>query len=285
MALLCGGGLFAQGRQDQPPGEVPLVERPWDQLSNTTVSPNGEKALAINPKRWKHAETDNFILHYRRVTEAHKVAREIEYDIWFVAKTLGASKDAYKKKSHVFIFEDDMEWERFLADTTIPNWAGSFAIGDELFLNVRRSEATGSFDSRTLAHETTHAVVARLYTTRWPLWLSEGFAEYMGTASVAARKNVFLKGQQHTLPFASLSLDQMTAMTRYPDDPVQVSQLYESSEKLVRFILTDLPKDRFLSFVDAILAGYPLKDAVMRIYGDKFKDFGEFEKKYERFAK
>jgi len=271
--------------QDEPPSEVPLVEKPWDELSNKEVSPDGEKALAIAPEKWKHAETDNFILHYRRVTEAHKVAREIEYDIWFVAKTLGATPDKYKRKSHVFIFEDDTEWQNFLADTEIPSWAGSFAVGDELFLNVRRSETTGRFDSQTLAHETTHAVVARLYTTRWPLWLSEGFAEYMGSASVAARKNETVRGRQHVLEFAGLSLDQLTAMTRYPDDPIVVTQLYESAEKLVRFIMNDLPKERFLSFVDAILSGSDLKDAVLKVYGDKFKDFDEFEKKYDRFTK
>jgi hypothetical protein len=40
----------------------------------------------------------------------------------------------------------------------------SLALGDELFLNVR--EQTGAFDSETVAHETTHAVVARIYGRR-----------------------------------------------------------------------------------------------------------------------
>ncbi len=150
---------------------------------------------------------------------------------------------------------------------------------------MRRSETTGRFDSQTLAHETTHAVVARLYTTRWPLWLSEGFAEYMGSASAASRKNETVKGRQHALNFAMLSLDRLTAMTHYPDDPIVVTQLYESAEKLVRFIMNDLPKERFLGFVDALLSGYDLPGAVMKIYGDKFKDFDDFQKKYDRFVK
>jgi len=37
------------------------------------------------------------------MTEAHKVAREIEYDIWFIAKALGAGKEQYQRKSHVYI--------------------------------------------------------------------------------------------------------------------------------------------------------------------------------------
>ena len=47
---------------------------------------------------------------------------------------------------------------------------------DDLFLDVRAAQ--GGFDSQTLAHETTHAIVARIYGgRRWPLWLNEGFAE------------------------------------------------------------------------------------------------------------
>jgi len=56
------------------------------------------------------------------------------------------------------------------------------AVHDDLFLNVH---GTGKgFESHTLAHETTHAVVARIYRNRrWPVWLSEGFADYVADAS------------------------------------------------------------------------------------------------------
>ena len=203
-----GGQGNATGEPEQ---DVPLVEKPFNQLSDQQIDALGQKALAIRPEDWKHAETDNFILHYRRVTEAKKVAREVEYDIRFVATSLGAKKEQYQRKSHVFIFEDENEWKDFLSQTPQPPWAASFAHGDNLFLSVRNKEGAGSsFDSRLVAHETTHAVVARLYPgTRWPLWLNEGLAEYMGAASVAARKNQPLKLHEHTLTFAGMSLDQL----------------------------------------------------------------------------
>lgn len=280
------GPAAALSAQDDPSGEVPLVEKPWDQLSNKEVTPNGEKALAIAPKKWRHAETENFILHYRRVTEARKVAREIEYDIRFIAKTLGATPQQYKKRSHVFVFEDETEWNVFLGQTDIPSWTGSFALGDELFLNVRRSGETGRFDSQTLAHETTHAVVARLYPDkRWPLWLSEGFAEYMGSASVAARKNEMLKLRQHTLNFAQMPIDDLMAMNRYPEDAVAVERLYQTSEKLVRFIMDDLPRDRFLHFIDAILDGSPFKTALLMVYSSQIASYEDFERRYEKVTR
>jgi hypothetical protein len=272
---------------DQEDHDVPLVEKPFNQLSDQYVDALGQKALAIRPDDWKHAETDHFVLHYRRVTEATKVAREVEFDLTFVATQLGATKEEYAKKSNVFIFEDQNEWQTFLAQTPQPPWAASFAHRDDLYLSVRNTApGAPSFDSRLLAHETTHAVVARLYPgTRWPLWLNEGLAEYMGAASVAARMNQPIRRHEHTLDFAGMSLDELQQIQVYPQDPVQVAELYETAEKLIRYIMTELPRERFTHFISAVLEGRSLKDALLYVYPDKIASYDDFEKKYAKFSK
>lgn len=283
------GATPAAATNAAPAREVPLIEKKLEELSNREVSADGQKALAINAAKWKHAETDNFILHYRRVTEAQKVAREVEYDLWFVATTLGAGKDRYAMKSHVFVFEDEDEWKQFLGASSNPmKWAVSFAHGDDLYLNVRGSgnSGSGSFDSHTLAHETTHAVVARLYPrARWPLWLNEGFAEYMGGASVAARKGQSGKRYERDLKMADMSLPTLEGLTEYPSSEAQIHALYQTSEKFVRFLMSEAPKDRLAKFIDAELAGKGMKDGVLEIYADKFKDWDAFMKRFERFSK
>lgn len=276
----------AGGGQQQAPRDTKLVEKKMEELPNQELSEYGTKALSIAPEKWKHAETDNFLLHYRRVTEAQKVAREVEFYLWNVATTLGASKDRYQRKSHVYVFEDDEEWKAFLTMTSAPSWSASFARGDELFLNVRGTPGGGGFNSMTLAHETTHAVVARLFPRqRWPLWLSEGFAEYMGGASVAARKGQTAKRYQSRLHLAEMPLTQLELLQSYPADEVAVGQLYQSSEKFVRFLMNELPKDRIVSFIDYVLGGKGMKDSVLAIYGDKVKDWDTFLRRYERFTK
>jgi hypothetical protein len=267
--------------------DIPLVPVPFEQLSNQTVDDLGQVALSIKPGDWKHAETDHFIIHYRRVTEAERVVREVEFDLTFVANYLGAKPEQYAKKSHVFIFEDQNEWQGFLNQTQVPPWAASFAHGDELFLNLRSDTPGGPpFDSHTLAHETTHAVVARLYPGKhWPLWLNEGLAEYMGGAAVAKMKNQPIRRHEHTLTFAGMSLDQLQQMQVYPQDPVQVAELYETSEKLIRFIMTELPRERFTQFIDSVLSGHTLQQALLQVYGDKLASYDDFEKKYARFTK
>ncbi len=150
-------------RSTPPPFDVPLRQERWEQLPDHAISPAGEKALALRPQQWRHGETENFIIHYRGLSDALQIAREIEFDLWYVAQSLGATQDQYARKSHVYVFADEKEWQKIrrghrtrpIGRTALP-WATSFSS------NVNAA-AQGGFDSRTLAHETTHAVVARIY--------------------------------------------------------------------------------------------------------------------------
>ena len=49
--------------------------------------------------------------------------------------------------------------------------------------------------------------------------------------------------------------------------------------------MNELPKDRFPKFVDAVIAGKAPDAAFVGIYGDKFKDFETFRKRYKQFTK
>ena len=274
---------LAQTASTPPPRNPPLQETSWEQISERTVSPIGSSALSIKPAQWKHAETENFILHYRRMSDANAVAAEIEFDLWFVARELGASKAQYARRSHVYVFKDEDEWQQFLGSTNEPKWSHSFARGDELFLDAHEG---GVFDSENLAHETTHAVVARLYRgKRWPLWLNEGFAEYMGRASVAARHSQNVRRNQEVLGRAELSVAELIATTRYPTDRAEVHQLYQTAEKFVRYLCNRYPKELFPKFVDRIVAGEPVQAALIAGYGSEFDDIAAFERKFTRFTR
>ena len=263
--------------------EVPFEQKPFAALSDQDIGEDGRIALAIRPDAWLHGEIPHYILHYRRITEAKRLAIEIEYHLTYVAKVLGAGPERYAQKSHVYIFEDEKDWKGFVAQVGAPPWSASFAYGPSLFLNIRDAR-TGLFDSQTLAHETTHAVVARLYPgVRWPLWLSEGFAEQMSGAATSARMGQYNQRLLQHFHFATLPLDQLTTMTAYPKDVQAVAQLYQSSEKLVRFMMTQLPPDRFPKFIDALVGvGGTMPVAVAKVYGDKYPTYAAFAAAYAR---
>ena len=74
-------------------------------------------------------------------------------------------------------------------------------------------------------------------------------------------------------------------MTVYPTEENVILQLYQSGEKFVRFLMNEFPKERFVSFIDAVLGGKSMQEAVLSIYGDKVKDWDTFTRRYERFTK
>ena len=252
----------------------------WEALSNRDVSPLGNEALAMNPRAWYHGETENFIIHYRNLSDALQIAREIEFDLWYVARALGATKEQYARKSHVYVFQDDKEWQLFVNHAQPrETWMHSLAVNDELFLNVH---GTGQgFESHTLAHETTHAVVARIYgNRRWPVWLSEGFADYMADACSSVRRGLAPGANPRNLPSATMTLTELIAVSRYPADPGRVTELYESGTKFIRYLFAKYPAELFPSFVGRLLDGTPTQVALVEVYGDEFRDLAAFDKRF-----
>lgn len=246
-------------------------------MANREISPAGVQALALQPAQWRHGETDHFIVHYRSMSDVLQVGREIEFHLWYVAQSLGALPEQYARKSHLYIFRNQKEWLKFLDEVRVPAWVHSFASRDDLFLELKAAE--GGFDSQTLAHETTHAIVARIYgNRRWPLWLGEGFAEYMGEASVAARNSRSPRSNQRKLQFAEMTVAEVFATKRYPEAPLEVARLYATSAKLVRYLFDTYSRELFPKFVALVIEGRPPTEALLAIYGKEFSNLAEFEK-------
>ena len=265
---------------------INFVEKPWDQLPNHDVGDEGQLALSVRPNAWLHGESPNWILHYRRITEAKRVALEIDFHMNFVSKTLGAKPDQIAHKANVFIFEDDKDWKEFMAKRPPDNlaFAASFATGENLFLNVRNG-TTGMFNSQILAHETTHAIVARIFHRNPPLWLSEGFAEEMSGRSTGARMGQYNQRLLQHSQTPPLSVDQLVAIREYPQDLNEVYRLYENSEKLVRFLMTNTPPEPFQKLFGALLEGEDLPTLIPKYCGNKFPTYAAFTQAYARLPK
>jgi hypothetical protein len=279
-SLLATPSPLPQSNSTPPPLGAPMRQETWEKLSNREISYLGSEALAINARGWSHGETEDFIIHYRNFSDALQIAREIEFDLWYVAKSLGATKEQYARKSHVYVFQDEKEWQIFLPQAHESAWVHSFAVNDDLFLNIHGIGK--GFDSRTLAHETTHAVVARIYGNRhWPLWLSEGFAEYMGDASNAARRGLPPGSNPRNLPAANLTVTELIAIWHYPKDSPAVTQLYDTGTKFVRYLYGKYPAELFPKFVNRLLDGAPAPVALIEVYGDEFRDLPAFDKRFQ----
>ena len=259
-----------------------LTEVEFSQLSQRDPNPLGEKALAIHPEQWKHAETEHFIYHFVHSYVATPVSVEAEFHYRVIAKELEREQLATGIKSHIYIFERPEGWQEFQAYGNLEKWTGGIHSAGSLF--VQRNPAY-KFSNNLLGHEIVHLVLHRFYTDGIPCWLDEGFAQFVSKdahASYERARGYISKPHSEAIPPQDLMpLNVLTAFTHPPADRVRI--FYDESERLVRFLAaTDKPS--FLSLLDALARHQPLEAVLPRLYSGKFATVSALEEKFRDYA-
>jgi len=259
-----------------------LPEIEFSQLSQRDPNPLGEKALAIHPEQWKHAETDHFIYHFVHGYVATPVSVEAEFHYRVIAKELERDQPPGDIKSHIYIFERPEEWQQFQVFGKLEPWSGGIHSQGSLF--VQRNPAY-KFSNNLLGHEIVHLVLHRFYTDGIPCWLDEGFAQYISKDAHAsyerARGYVSKPHSEAISALELIPLATLAAMTHPPSE--RVHTFYDESERLVRFLAaTDKPS--FLALLDALARHQPLEMVLPRVYAGKFANLPALEEKFREYA-
>ncbi|MGD9612979.1 MAG: hypothetical protein AB7V22_08750, partial [Kiritimatiellia bacterium] len=234
--------------------------------------------------RWKHLQTDHFILHHDQKIFAAKVARLGEQFYQAISADLPNLQDrAAPARSHVFIFRDPRDWQAIVAGTPgLEPWTASFVRGQVMYLQETGTATADKME--TLAHEMTHLVFNRFLPVRLPLWLNEGLAEYYGEFAYRAAKGM---GQSKGNAFRPLRtwtpLADLLAAETYPADPADVARFYATSKYLVGYLLLKQPRARWDAFFARLLAGEPARPALLESYG--WADLAAAEKAFAQFAR
>ncbi|OHE82627.1 MAG: hypothetical protein A2107_15205 [Verrucomicrobia bacterium GWF2_62_7] len=267
--------LRAPGQAPAPRGM--LVEKPWEKLSHRRLMEYGEKALGADPHKWKHGETEHFVFHFQELADAQLVGELAEAYYRQIQIDLGVTQDRLTRKNHVFIFNDRDEWQRFFKTTRLDGGAVGIASRTELFL---LSPGGSRFATGVLGHEITHCIFYRFVPNPVPLWLNEGFAEFE-SFHVYAKLRGLDETRYGSRRAVHYPLKQLLSATKYPKE--EVSKFYAASERLVRFLLTEQDRRKFLPFVQMVASGAKSEDALLFIYHDQFKSFAEFAAVFEKF--
>ena len=259
-----------------------LSEVEFSQLSQRDPNPLGEKALAIHPEQWKHAETEHFIYHFVHGYVATPVSVEAEFHYRVIAKELEREQPAGDIKSHIYIFERPEEWQEFQAFGKLEPWSGGIHSAGSLF--VQRNPAY-KFSNNLLGHEIVHLVLHRFYTDSIPCWLDEGFAQFISKdahASYERARGYAAKPHSDAIaPQDLIPLSVLTVTTHPPSE--RVHTFYDESERLVRFLAaTDKPS--FLSLLDALARHQPLETVLPRLYSGRFPNIAALEEKFREYA-
>ena len=277
ISILCIATGTAQINESS---SLPEVE--FSQLSQRDPNPLGEKALAIHPEQWKHAETEHFIYHFVHGYVVTPISVEAEFHYRVVAKELERQPPPGDIKSHIYVFERPEEWQQFQVFGNLERWTGGIHSEGSLFI---QRNPTQKFSDNTLGHEIVHLVMHRFYSDGIPCWLDEGFAQYISKSAHAsyqrARGYLSKPHSQAISNEALIPLPTLLAVTHPPSD--RVATFYQESERLVRF-LASTDKPDFLALLDALARHQPFETAFPRIYMGKFASTAVMEEKFREYA-
>jgi len=259
-----------------------LTEVEFSQLSQRDPNPLSEKALAMHPEQWKHAETEHFIYHFVHSYVATPVSVEAEFHYRVIAKELEREQLATDIKSHIYIFENAQEWQQFQIFGQLEKWSGGIHSAGSLF--IQRNPAY-KFADNSLGHEIVHLVLHRFYADTIPSWLDEGLAQFISKdahASYLRARGYISKPQSESIAPADLiPVATLAALTHPPSD--RVHTFYNESERLVRFLSTT-DKPGFLKLLDALARHQPFETALAQFYSTNFATVGALDEKFREYA-
>lgn len=270
--------LLAPDASAQSVAEEGLKEVRFQELSDTRLGTLAAAALGSRKDEWKHAETENFIFHYLDSAVAKQVAVEAEFFHRTIAKDLGREGAREGRKGRVIIF-DPQGWAIHRRLLALDPLTGGAHLDGELMLG----RDADKFGGAILGHEIAHLALHRFYPGRIPLWLDEGYAEYISTVLLASfhrARGYKAKPRLHVLAKEDfIPLDQLTSMRSYPSGSREVVAFYIESQRLVAF-LRGLGKDNFSAFLDALAKGSFFESALDGAYGGRFSSRRELEEKF-----
>ncbi len=262
--------------------ESPVKLVDWRDLSDRDISSDGRTALQVNRDLWKHAETMHFVYHFRDEKEAQTVYVHAEAYYQWIKEMFGITEDRWTVKCHVYIFEDKVFWKEFNKQPgeRLPG-AEAYTNGTELFIY---REPFYLEPQKALAHEITHIVVHRFLKGTLPLYLNEGFAEFMSYKAIALQadgneynfRTIAMIPEENFIP-----LNELAAMKNYPQTQEEKETFYHESELFARYLILNHDRKKFYSLLERSASGASLDEALKEIYGT---DLATLAHKFRTYA-
>ncbi len=277
-------GEMPRGEVTRPTGRR---EGTWKELLTDHwpdfMPPDYKTAALAMPRPWRHAESKYFVIHFQQLAFARQVGRMADFLYEYIASDLPGYEDRFREKSHIVIFRNREEWQKFLADSKAMNsWAAAFVSGRMMYIQDFGDTET---NANILAHEMSHLVLNRFFRHYPPLWLNEGLAEWYGTIGHRA-----FKGQRAD-PRGSLGrmgnpfdLQTLLSMRGYPADTREVHRFYGTSQQLVGMLVLEKKMPEFVRFLQLItVEGKPAFEAITSVYGHQ--NVAELQQAFNRFLR
>lgn len=256
------------------------VER--EAMDSSQLSDVARAVLDAREFKWKHAQTEHFVIHYENGVFAAKVARQAEFYYHHISQDLGNLTDRAPARSHIFIFRKPTDWHIFIRSYLKADleWSAAMVIGPVMYLKQAQDI---SRSAEVLSHEMSHLILNRFVEGRAPRWLNEGLAEWYGEFAYAAFKGV-RKSKKTAFQRldSSFSVRDLLAAKEYPADREAIHKFYQTSKHLVAYLQLEQPSEKFTPFLLATARGVPVESALQEHYGLTVEELIEQFQKYRR---
>ena len=283
LPLLCLAAILPAQEPAPNVAEAGLKEVLIGQLSSPSPNAPGQAALGVRRDAWKHAETENFIYHFRDPGAAKQVAIEAEFYFRVIARDIRKAGERGSGKARIFIFDGPGDWDAFRRAVRLDPWTGGAYVGNELFVKREGDK----FQGASLGHEVAHLVLHRFFGDRIPLWLNEGYAEHISRVLYAAFYRA--RGYRAKPRFAALTaedflpLDRLASFASYPTAEREVMAFYVEAQKLVSYLKAQ-SADQFTQFLAESARGSGFDSALNSAYGGRFNSRGDLEAQFKTEA-
>lgn len=223
---------------------------------------------------WFTQETEHFVCRALSESEAKTAADEAEFAYRNACVYLGA--EPALRRGHLFVVNDRALWGQVLQ--------GADRRKDSLAVQSRNDvfvlkNGGGVSDAMHLPHEIVHFRLWQQYGDGVPVWLDEGLAGYVGWVVADAYQSQ--KGTQlvRTLPQLApeelMPLDELTAVSEYPEGEEAIQAFCRQAEELIRAIAERRGDAKLGGLAKAVAAEkVPWREYLRSRMGYSSDDFG-----------
>ena len=230
---------------------------------------------------WQIFKSTHFLIYYKNAKEAqlNELAARAEEYYNKITDGLGFNRFnfwTWDNRARIYLFDNQKE---YVDETGDPNWSAGRAEVDRKLIQTFIT-ARGFLDN-VLPHEMAHIIFREMVgfnNPAIPLWLEEGVASYQEQKIYFAKADLANKIRQGNF----ISFDELNKMEgaglRAQDE---VGLFYAESFSLVKYLIAEFGKDRFVLFCQNLRDKRDLARSLILTYS--FKDLKDFESSWRKY--
>lgn len=230
---------------------------------------------------WQLLKSTHFFIYYKCASQntVDDLAQAAEGCYNNITGELGFNRFnfwTWEKRAKIYIFDDQQDYRK---DTGAASWsAGQAVVASKL---IKTFVTAPGFLNNVLPHEMAHIIFREMvgfYNPAVPLWLEEGVASYQGE-NISLVKAA-LAEKIRTGDFIALGDLNRSKISGVEDKKI-VELFYEESYSLVKYLISEFGRERFVFFCQSLRDNGNLVGALSKAYS--FSNLAAFEEGWKAY--